>query len=115
MKKKIQSLEKQIVKIKRELTNLGDLTLGSLSKHYNICGNPNCRCKASPPQKHGPYYQVSYTRKGKSKSRFVRDKDIAVVKTQLKNYQRLRKLVDRWVDLAMELSILKSKDATARR
>jgi hypothetical protein len=111
MEKKIQSLEKQILKIKRELTNLSDLMPGSLSKQYNVCGNPNCRCKASPPQRHGPYYQVSYTRKGKSKSRFVRGKDLAVVKTQLKNYQRLRKLVDRWVDLAAELSPLKLKDA----
>ena len=40
--------------------------IGSLSRQYNVCSSPGCRCKASPPRKHGPYYQLSYTRNGKS-------------------------------------------------
>ena len=112
MKRKVQSLEKQILKIKAEINSISDLMPGSLSKQYNVCGNPNCRCKDSPPKKHGPYYQVSYTRKGKSDSRFVRNKDLAAVKIQLKNYQRLKKLIDRWIELGMELSILKMTDTT---
>ena len=55
---------------------------------------------------------MSYTRKGKSNSRFVRNKDLAAVKIQLQNYQRLKKLIDRWIELGMELSILKLTDTT---
>ena len=51
---------------------MGDLRPGSLSTQYKVCGSPGCRCKATPPIKHGPYYQVSYTRKGKSSSKFVK-------------------------------------------
>jgi len=107
MQEKIQLLEKKIEAIKGELGRLGDLRPGSLSKQYNVCGNPRCRCKGSPPQKHGPYYQLSYTRKGKSSSRFVQSKDLAEVRRQIRNYARLRALLDRWIDLATELSILK--------
>lgn len=107
MNRRIQSLGRQIKKIKRELFELGDLRPGSLSKQYNVCGNPNCRCKATPPKKHGPYYQISSTRKGKSRSKFVRKEDVASVRMQLKNYAKLRKLTERWIDLAEEFSILR--------
>ena len=100
-------LERQIEKVKRDLAALGDLRPGSLSTQYNVCGTPGCRCKATPPQKHGPYYQVSFSRKGKSSSKFVRIEDLPSIERQLKNYERMKELVDRWIDLATELSNLR--------
>jgi hypothetical protein len=100
-------IERQIERIKRDLALLGELRPGSLSTQYNVCGSPGCRCKADPPKKHGPYFQISYTRKGKSSSRFVRKEDLPGVRRQLKNYQRMKTLVERWVDLAIELSTLR--------
>ncbi len=104
MNRRERVLEHRIGRIKRELHELGDLRPGSLSEQYNVCGAESCRCKASPPNKHGPYYQLSFTRKGKSTSRFVRREEVAVVRRQLKNYARLRALVDEWIDAAMELA-----------
>ncbi len=103
---KEQRLESEIAKIKQQIVQLDDLRPGTLSEQYNVCGTPGCRCKASPPQKHGPYYQLSLTRRGKSKTRFVRRDELATIKKQLKNYTTLRELVDRWIDLATELSDL---------
>ena len=106
------TLERQIEKVKVDLVALGDLRPGSLSTQYNVCGKPGCRCKATPPEKHGPYYQVSYTRKGKSSSKFVKQKDLPAVRKQLKNYERMKLLMDRWIELATELSTLRlSKSA----
>ena len=101
------TLERQIEKVKRDLVALGDLRPGSLSTQYNVCGKPGCRCKATPPEKHGPYYQVSYTRKGKSSSKCVKQKDLPAVRKQLKNYERMKLLMDRWIELATELSTLR--------
>ncbi len=106
MNTRMQLLERQIEKVKRDLMRLDELRMGSLSEQYNVCGTPGCRCKASPPEKHGPYHQLSYTRKGKSTTRFIRKPNLATIKRQLRNYARLRSLVDRWVDLAIELSDL---------
>lgn len=100
-------LESQIDKVKRDLAALGDLRPGSLSVQYNVCGTPGCRCKADPPKKHGPYYQVSFSRKGKSSSKFVKQEDLPTIRKQLKNYERMKELVDRWIDLATELSNLR--------
>ena len=101
------TLQRQIEKVKRDLAALGDLRPGSLSTQYNVCGSPGCKCKADPPVKHGPYYQVSYTRKGKSSTKFVKKEDLPEVRKQLKNYARMKLLMEKWIDLAMELSILR--------
>jgi hypothetical protein len=100
-------LLRQIAKVKAQLAALGDLRPGSLSTQWNVCGTPGCRCKATPPEKHGPYYQVSFTRKGKSSSKFVRKEDLAAVRRELKNYEVMKMLMDRWIDLATELSNLR--------
>ena len=89
------------------MSALGDLRPGSLSTQWNVCGTPGCRCKATTPEKHGPYYQVSFTRKGKSSSKFVRKEDLAAVRRELKNYEVMKMLMDRWIDLATELSNLR--------
>lgn len=114
MDNKTRSLERQIEKIKRELVQVGALRPGTLSEQYNVCGTPGCRCKASPPEKHGPYYQLSYTRKGKSRTRFVRRENLPEVKKLMRNYARLRSLVDRWIDLAIDLSDLRIAEAKTR-
>jgi hypothetical protein len=100
-------LLRQIAKVKAQLTALDDLRPGSLSTQWNVCGTPGCRCKATPPDKHGPYYQVSFTRKGKSSSKFVRKEDLAAVRRELKCYEVMKMLMDRWIDLATELSNLR--------
>ena len=97
-------LLRQIEGVKRKLVALGDLRPGTLSTQFNVCGTPGCQCKAQPPKKHGPYYQVSFTRKGKGSSKFVRKEDLPAIKKQLRNYQQMKELVDRWIDLATELS-----------
>ena len=106
------TLERQIEKIKQDLGKVGDLRPGSLSTQYNVCGSPGCRCKATPPVKHGPYYQVSYSRKGKSSSKFVKKEDLPMVRKQLKNYERMKLLIEMWIDLATELSILRLGNKT---
>src|SRR5207244_12047960 len=98
-----ESLEKRIQNIKHQIGELGDLRPGALSKQYNICGNPTCRCKAIPPVKHGPYYQISFTRHGKSSSQFVREQDLDEVQQQLENYRQLRDLVDERINLTVQL------------
>jgi hypothetical protein len=54
-----------------------------------------------------PYYQVIYTRKGKSSTKFVKTEDLPAVRKKLKNYGRMTLLTERWIELAMELSILR--------
>jgi len=110
MENKIRALEGQIERIKRELAALGDLRPGSLSEQYNVCGNPNCRCKEGPAKRHGPYYQISFTRKGRSRTKFVKRPHVRDVKKQLKNYARLRDLINSWIELSSVLCDLRLEE-----
>lgn len=111
MNAKIRALEQRIESAKHKLAAVGELRPGTLSEQYNVCGTAGCRCKADPPQKHGPYQQLSWTRKRKSRTRFVRPSQLATVQEQLKNYERLQSLLDQWIELSIELCDLKLKHA----
>lgn len=104
-------MEAQVRRVKEEMASLGRLRPGSLSKQYNVCGKAGCRCKETPPKKHGPYYQLSYTRRGKSTTRFVRRGYVTAIKEELRNYKRLQKLVDKWIELEMRLSEIRMEAA----
>jgi hypothetical protein len=49
---------------------------------------------------------LSYTWHGKSRTRFVRDSELALVRQELGNYERLRALFAEWIDTALELDAL---------
>ncbi len=109
----VQTLQRRIDGIKQQMNALGDLRPGHLSEQYNVCGNPRCRCKADPPQKHGPYCQLGWTRKKKSTTRFIRKPDVSTIKAQLRNHEQLQSLVDQWIDAAIELCDLKLERSRA--
>src|ERR1700739_1149240 len=101
---KTTPIERKIEHLKKQLTELGPMHPGSLSEQYNVCGKPDCRCKdAKKPQKHGPYYQLSFTWRGKGRTRFVRAERLAGVRQKLANYRRFRELTDEGVGLGGEL------------
>ena len=50
--------------------------------------------------------------KGKSGSKFVKKNDLPTVRKQLKTYEKMKLLIERWVDLATELSTLRLSKET---
>jgi hypothetical protein len=107
-------IEQRIGAIKRGLNKLGPMHPGSLSEQYNVCGKPRCRCKdPKKPRRHGPYYQLSFTWRGKSTSRFVRPERVTEIRRKVENYKRFRELVNEWVDLAVELE--RAERATSKQ
>ena len=109
----LQRWQQQIDQIKQELHALGDMRPGALSEQYNVCGKPNCRCKdPRKPQKHGPYYQLSYTHRGKSTTEFVKREMLQEVQLQLANYARFKALTEQWVQLSLRIAKLKRTHST---
>src|SRR5438046_9635104 len=85
---KTTPIERKIEHLKQELAELGPMHPGSLSEQYNVCGKPGCRCKdPKNPQKHGPYYQLSFTWRGKGRTRFVRAEHLAGIREKNANYE----------------------------
>ena len=97
-------IQRRIELLKRQFAELGPMHPGSLGEQYNVCGTPGCRCKdPKDPRKHGPYYQLSYTWRGKSSTRFLRPEQVEQMRAKVAHYKRFRELANEWVDLAVEL------------
>ena len=107
-----KTLEAQIEKVKTELLKIGEMRPGSLSQQYSACQKPGCKCvDPVKPQKHGPFYQLSYSHRGKSTTQFVRPPFVPQVRKQLAAYKKFKALTEKWVALALELSKLKMEEA----
>jgi len=94
--KKLNGIKQQIKKIKEELQEMGAMRPGTLSQQYK-----------SPDKKAGSYWQLSYTRKMRSRTEYVRPNSVPEIRQEIAAYKRFKVLVDRWVDLAIEYSKLK--------
>ncbi len=97
--KKTNQIEKRIERIKKKLMKIGPMRPGSLSKQYSVCTKEGCKCMDPiDPRKHGPYYQLSYVRKGKSTTRFIRPPFVKNIQKQLLNYKTFKSLTDEWIN-----------------
>jgi hypothetical protein len=97
--------ETAIEQIKTELQTLGAMRPGSLGRQYSKCGRAGCRCQdPEAPERHGPYYQLSYVHRGKSTSQFIPKELVDTAKEQLATYKRFKALTSRWLDLALALA-----------
>jgi hypothetical protein len=109
----VQTLEAAILRIKAQLQAQGPMRPGSLSRQYNVCGKPGCRCKdPTHPRRHGPYYQLNYVYRGKKTSKFIRKEILNQVRTELANYKKFRRLTERWIGLALQLAQAREKLAS---
>ncbi|MCK5015373.1 MAG: hypothetical protein KAS66_16320 [Candidatus Omnitrophica bacterium] len=74
---------------------------GTLAEYYNVCGKTPCRCKDKDnPQKHGPYFQLSYNLRDKNSSISVKKRDAELIRQMTDNY---RIHVQNTQDLSLEL------------
>ena len=88
-----KSDEQRYQALKNEVAGVGPIRRGSLVRRFMPCGKAGCRCQATPPQLHGPYYQ--WTRKVDGKTVTVRVKRDQAKRLQqwIDNGRRLDKLV----------------------
>ena len=76
---------------------------GSVTKQFHKRGD-----------KKWPYWQISYTQNQRNKTEYLRDEFVEKIKTEVMTYKKFKKLVEKLVDLNVEISkerlnILKAK------
>ena len=93
--KRIQQIGQRIDRIKRALLEIGPMRPGSLTRQYK-----------DPQHQTGAYWQISYTRRMKSRTEYVRQEWVAELRRQIVTHKRFKRLVDQWIDLSIEHSRL---------
>lgn len=107
--------EKRIEQITKKIIALGPMLPGSISEQWNVCGTEGCACKSPEnPVKHGPYYQLSFSIKGRSSTMFIKQNDVAEARRRIKRYKQFKELsfelVQAYVDLARVNGLQRSRD-----
>ena len=90
-------------RIATALAEVGFALPGSLTVKAYRCGKANCRCRADPPQLHGPY--AFWTRKldNKTVTRTLTDDELAEYQPLFDNAKKLRALIAELQELSLEL------------
>ncbi len=90
-------------RITAALGKIGLALPGSLTVRAYRCGKANCRCRAEPPQLHGPY--AFWTRKvdGKTVTRILSEDELTDYQPLFDNARKLRALVNELQELTLQL------------
>ena len=82
----------ELERLTDELGRIGFALPGSIVERRMRCGKANCRCKADPPQLHGPYIQWTRKIAGKTVTRTLSPEQYERYRPWFANARRLREL-----------------------
>ena len=95
---RLRAIENRIGRIKDTLATIGEMRPGTLSQQFRKSASGTLA-----------YWQLSYTHRMKSRTDYVRPDCVPQTRRQVQAYKKFKKLVDEWVDLAIEYAKLKAK------
>ncbi len=101
--KRIQQIERRIVRIQAALQAIGPMRPGSLTRQYR-----------DPENRAGAYWQISYTRQMKSRTEYVRKEWVTEIRKQIEMHKRFKRLIGQWGDLSIEHSQLTMRIAKTK-
>src|ERR1700683_2810089 len=93
--KRIQQIEQRIDRIKRTLLEIGPMRPGSLPRQYKDRHHHT-----------GASWKISYTRRMKSRTEYVRQECVKELRRRIATHKRFKRLVDQWIELSIEHSRL---------
>lgn len=92
-----------------ELARPKPMRRGSLSERTIKCSKPGCACAHDPKARHGPYFSLTRSVGGKTRSRFLTREQAALARQQIETGHEFRSQVEAywedcevWADRALE-------------
>jgi len=90
----LAELEARYAVLARSVGQIGLIAQGSLSQRFTHCNKPGCRCGATPPRLHGPYWQWTAKVAGRTVTRRLSTAEAARYREWIANDRRLRRTVE---------------------
>jgi hypothetical protein len=105
--------ERRYRQLATELAGIGLISAGSLTRRYTYCATPGCKCRAEPPQPHGPYYQWTAKVNGKTVTRRLNAEEAKLYREWIANDRRMRRLISQMRQVAGKAEAIRLKTAAA--
>lgn len=98
-----------------ELADIGLVLRGTIAPRRMRCGNPTCRCRAHPPQLHGPYYVWTRKVAGKTVTAMLPRNQAALCQDWSRNMRKLDRIVRELQALGLRAAtLLRGADDAAK-
>jgi len=98
----LAELTKRYRALARQLADIGFVARGSVSSTTTTCSSKGCRCRTDPARRHGPYWQLSRSRGGTTKTRRLSEAEAALYQEWIANRRRAEALLDELEDLSVQ-------------
>jgi hypothetical protein len=86
----------EIEQLKAALGEIGIVLRGSVTERYMPCGRAGCRCQATPPRLHGPYFQWTTKVEGKTRTVRLRAEEVPLYREWIANGRKLDQIIRDW-------------------
>ena len=109
-KERPATYERRYRELAEQLSGIGLISSGSVTRRYTHCATPGCKCHADPPQPHGPYYQWTTKVNGKTVTRRLSANEATLYKEWIDNDRRMRKLIVQMREVAAKAGEIRLKE-----
>lgn len=109
---RIANYERRYRELAAQLADIGLVSTGSVTRRYTRCTSPGCKCRADPPQPHGPYWQWTHKIDGKTVTRRLTPAEAKLYREWIDNDRRMRRLIDQMRNVAAKAQTLRLNQAS---
>ena len=103
---RLADYERRYRELAEQLADIGYIAAGSITHRYTRCASPNCRCHADPSQPHGPYWQWSTKKGGKTVTRRLSPAEAEQYAQWIDNDRELRATIHKMRQVANQATEL---------
>lgn len=93
MTRAVERQAQQYRALVNELSTIGYVLQGSITKRWMTCGRALCGCSDDSHARHGPYYSWTYKRGGKTVCVYLSAEQAALCAEWIKNNRRLDRIL----------------------
>ena len=94
VEQQLANYENRYRQLAAQLAEIGMISAGTLTRRYTRCASPGCKCRANPPEPHGPYWQWTRKIDGKTVTRRLTPAEAKLYQEWITNDRRLRRIID---------------------
>lgn len=109
---RLATYERRYRELAAQLADIGMISAGSLTRRHTRCTSPGCKCRADPPQPHGPYWQWTRKINAKTITRRLTPAEAKLYRRWIANDRRMRRTIDQMRTVAAKAADIHLSQAT---
>lgn len=100
--KPLTELTERYRALARQLADIGFVARGSVISTTTTCSSRGCHCRTDPARRHGPYWQLSRSSGGTTRTRRLSAAEAELYQEWIANRRRAEALLDELETLAVQ-------------